>query len=239
MKNKCLEQTGHLTEKPIVPYDGLTEGNDWTMNTDGSWFIPSVGIVSEIIDTSQESYSDTFAQDQITLKKCATPMTDLPLDQHTSLQSNTGANANITLDSTLLQEVQWVEPVHCDSSKKGATLEIQAIGKYIIPGTTLSVNMYYCPNAHGTILSTTAMVRQNWHLFVGYQKMVNMDSSTGHIKLIAWDGFNLTCIPIYLTNDLCYHYHSHSFITEEDIVNHHKELFSADGTPITLTVNHL
>ena len=177
MKNKRLEQTEHLTEKPIVPYNGLTEGNDWTMNMDGSWFIPSMDIVSEIIDISQESYSDNFAQDQLTLKKCATPETKLPPDQHTSLQSNTGANANITLDMTLLQEVQWVKPVHCNSAKKGARLKIQAIGKYIIPGTTLSVNMYYCPKAHGTIISTTATVRQNWHLFVGYQKWVNVDSS--------------------------------------------------------------
>ena len=166
-------------------YDGLTEGNDWTMNVDASWFIPTMDIESEIIDTSQETYNATFAQDQLTLKKCATPETALPPDQHTSLQSDTGANANITSDVTLLQEVQWVEPVHCDSAKKGAMLKIQAIGKYIIPRTTLSVNMYYCPETHGTIISPTATVRQNRHLFVGYQKWVDMDTSTGHIELIA------------------------------------------------------
>ena len=114
------------------------------MNVDGSWFIPTMDIESEIIDTSQESYNATFAQDQLTLKKCATPETALPPDQHTSLQSDTGANTNITSDVTLLEEVQWVEPVHCNSAKKGAMLKIQAISKYIIPGTTLSINMYYC-----------------------------------------------------------------------------------------------
>ena len=94
------------------------------MNVDGSWFIPTMDIESEIIDTSQESYNATFAQDQLTLKKCATPETALPPDQHTSLQSDTGANTNITSDVTLLEEVQWVDQVHCNSAKKGAMLKI-------------------------------------------------------------------------------------------------------------------
>ena len=100
MKNKHLEQAGHITKKLLVPYNELTEGNDWTMNVDGSWFIPTMDIESEIIDTSQESYNATFAQNQLTLKKCAIPETALPPDQHSLLQSDTGANVNITLDVT-------------------------------------------------------------------------------------------------------------------------------------------
>ena len=74
---------------------------------------------------------------------------------------------------------------------------------------------------------------------MGYQKWINMDSSTGHIKLIARDGVNSLCIPIYLQNNLCYHYHSHSTVTEADILHNNRELFSADGTPVTPTINHL
>ena len=103
MKNKRLERTGNITEKPIVPYAGLMEGNDWTMNADDSWFIPTMDIESEIIDTSQETYNATFAQDQLTLKKCATPETALPPDQHTSLQSFC---SDLSLDEVEVVEVK-------------------------------------------------------------------------------------------------------------------------------------
>lgn len=59
MKNKRLEHTSHLTEKPVVPYNGLMEGNDWSINRDGSWFISTMDIPTETIDTSQESYHKT------------------------------------------------------------------------------------------------------------------------------------------------------------------------------------
>ena len=79
MKNHRLERTGHQLEKPIFSIDGLTEGNDWALNKDGSWFIPSIDLETEIIDTSQESYSNTFEQDKVTFKKCAATHSEIPL----------------------------------------------------------------------------------------------------------------------------------------------------------------
>ena len=74
------------------------------------------------------------------------------------IQSDTGANANITSDITVPDDVQWVQPVNCDSAKKGATISIQAIGKYLIRRTTITINMYYSPDVTGTILSPTAII---------------------------------------------------------------------------------
>ena len=81
-------------------------------------------------------------------------------------------------------DVQWVEPVSCGSAKKGAEIAIQAIRKYMIHGNTLTVNVYYCPDAHGTIIGLTAVVRQHSLYFIGYPKFVNMDKSQGEITLI-------------------------------------------------------
>ena len=74
---------------------------------------------------------------------------------------------------------------------------------------SISICTTYCPEAHGTIISPTATVQQNCHLFVGYRKWINIEHSTGHIELIPQEGHNPAHIPIYLMNNLCYHYHSH------------------------------
>ena len=100
--------------------------------------------------------------------------------------------------------------------------------------------MYYCPEAHGTIISPTATIRQNRHLSVGYQKWINIEHSIGHIELIPREGSDPATIPIYLHNDLCYHHHSHTPITEDDLQYHkHRDLFSANGDLISPTVNRL
>ena len=144
---------------------GLMEGNDWSHNTDGSWFIPAMDLPKEELPSVSATYDKTFHMDGIQVTKC-----NVPTDQRTenpsantslTVQSDTGANVFITADLSILQEVQRVQPVRCESAKKRSTLEIWAIGKYFIGRTLLSVNMYYCPEAHNTIISLTAIVRQH------------------------------------------------------------------------------
>ena len=151
-------------------------------------------------------------EDDITIKQCAQPKDTIKISLATDhkVQSDTGANANITSDLSILEDIKWVEPVFCKSAKKGASIEVHAIGKYSIRGTPLKINMYYCPDADNTIVSPTAIVRQNISQFIGYQKYLRIDKSVGHIRLIAREGHQDIHIPIYAVNDLCCHHHSHT-----------------------------
>ena len=151
-------------------------------------------------------------EDDITIKQCAQPKDTVKISLATDhkVQSDTGANANITSDLSILEDIKWVEPVFCKSAKKGASIEVHAIGKYSIRGTPLKINMYYCPDADNTIVSPTAIVRQNISQFIGYQKYLRIDKSVGHIRLIAREGHQDIHIPIYAVNDLCCHHHSHT-----------------------------
>ena len=154
--------------------------------------------------------------DGLKFLKCEKPQNAsyLPLDP--AIQSDAGANANITSDLSILTDVQWVEPVKCESAKKGAEIAIQAIGKYKIRGTTLTVNVYYCPDAHGTIISPTTIVCQHSLQFIGYQKFVNMDKSQGEITLISREGKNVR-IPLVGTNGLWYHTLNHQSPLDEQM----------------------
>ena len=134
MKNHRLECTGHQVEKPVFTIDGLTEGNNWVLNNNGSCFIPSLDLETEIIETSQESYSDTFNQDKLTFKKCAATHSKNPLSESLTLQSDTGANANVMSDAKLLQNVQWVEPVIAILPRKGQPWKYGPLENTLYPG---------------------------------------------------------------------------------------------------------
>ena len=200
-----LSRLGLNEKKPFVPVDGLMEGNDWTYNEkDGSWFVPQHDLP---YDSHQDSatYDQTFKMDDLKVTKCEEPATTHSNMSTHDVQSDTGANANITSDLSILDNVQWIEPVQCESAKKDASIEVQAIGKYTIRGTNLRINMYYCPESHGTIISPTAIVRQHSHLFHGYQKFVHLDRQRGNITLISREGYENIVIPLVWKNDLWYH----------------------------------
>ena len=213
LREKRAARVGLPTEHWTDHIPGLMEGNDWSQNSDGSWFIPAMDLPTEELPSVSATYEETFRMDGLQVTKCETPADETTTQgttPTTMIQSDTGANACITADLTILRDVQWVKPVGCESAKKGATLEIQAIGKYLIRGTSLSVNMYYCPDAHNTIISPTAIVRQHRSRFVGYQKYVNVDRNRGHITIIARDNEDSVNIPLHGNNDLWFHAKSHT-----------------------------
>ena len=219
-----------MTAEPFLPIPGLTEGNDWTLNeTTGHWSVPSMDLPDDPIEPDID-YDATFQTDDITVQKCQQPhTTDTKAITDHRIQSDTGANANITPDLSLLEDIQWIEPVQCKSAKRDAQIEVQAIGKYTIRGTPLRINMYFCPEADNTIISPTAIVRQNANQFVGYQKLLRLDKNSGHIRLIPREGHSEIQIPIYTDNDLCYHRHTHTFIEPE----------KWGGAPTCPTINRL
>ena len=222
MKALKLDWTRNTIEKPFLPVEGLMEGNDGVLNpTDDTWYIPAMDTPDESFELPMETYDDMFQHNNIIINRCDEPAhkDSMEEDVTAQIQSNTGANTNITSDISVLDDVQWVQPVNCDSAKKGATISIQAIGKYLIRRTTITINMYYSPDVTGTIISPTTIVHQNTDKFVGYQKYMNLDDEDGHILLVAWEGANDVTIPLYQANDLCYHCQSHYTLCPKDIAN--------------------
>ena len=208
---KRIERKKMHDENGFIPVDGLTEGNDWSFNrNDESWFVPELELPEEATLSPDLTYDQTFSLNDVEVLKCEEP-SNLPVaTESTEVQSDTGANANITSDISILENIQWVQPVQCESAKKGASIEIQAIGQYTIRGTTLRINMYYCPDTHGTIISPTAVIQQYSQYYHGYQKYGSIDRQSGNITLIAREGYEDVIIPLVGRNDLWYHQHAHT-----------------------------
>ena len=82
LQEKHISRLG-MQHRPFTMVDGLTEGNDWTENTDGSWFIPSMELQpAEPSDCADVSYCDNFVMDGLKFQKCEQPQhaPQLPLD---------------------------------------------------------------------------------------------------------------------------------------------------------------
>ena len=126
-----------MTDKSFIPVLGLTEGNDWEHNKDtGMWSIPSMDLPEEIVEPDMD-YAQTLMEDELTIKQCEQPKETgkISNDINHKVQSDTGANAKITSDLSILEDIQWVEPVLCKSAKKDTSVEVGAIEKYLIRGT--------------------------------------------------------------------------------------------------------
>ena len=137
LQAKRLDWLGLNDKKPFIPVDRLMEGNDWTYNLkDGSWFVPQQDL-DYVGYQDSASYKETFKMDDLTVIKCKQPFQTKSTNSTPDVQSDTGANANITSDISILDEIQWIEPVQCKSAKKDASIEVQAIRKYTIHGTNL------------------------------------------------------------------------------------------------------
>ena len=79
--------------------------------------------------------------------------------------------------------------------------------------------MYYCPDAHGTILSPTAFVQQYSKFYHGYQKFWNnIGKQEGYITLITRDEYENVTIPLFGSNDLWYHTHSHGQVNYDSVI---------------------
>ena len=133
MKSLRANLVGQMTDKPFIPVSDLMEGNNWEHNENtGTWLIPSMDLLEEIVEPDMDS-AQTFKEDELTNKQCEQPKETFHIsnDIDHKVQSDTGANANITSNLSILEDIQWVEPVLCKSAKKDASIEVRAIGKNI------------------------------------------------------------------------------------------------------------
>ncbi len=171
------------------------EGKDWSIH-DGNWIPP---------DTSDQN--DTFDDDDPdinvapTLNKAAT----------SSPQSDSGANNVVTDDLTLLSELKYIAPLPMGGCNKNdpAAIVCTAVGNLTMqcPSTSqqIKVKAFYSDQVDGTIVSPTAIARQQKQNYLGWLQYSDCDTNTGMIKLIGRNNNEDFHIPIYCSNDLWYH----------------------------------
>jgi deoxyuridine 5'-triphosphate nucleotidohydrolase len=224
IKMKSSIRANRLYEPKV---DISFDGQDWTPNIDGTWSFPDVE-TDTILDERIESFADTFLHNNLVVNKCLQPSI-MPTVPFSAAQCDSGANANVTNDLSLLTNIQWISPVECESAKKNASMTVTAIGEYVCVSkeVSITINMYYSPESHGTIISPNAINRQYNSFYKGWEKSVDRDRLQGQLRFVAREGYEDMFFPLYSENDLWYH----SDLSVDKTLNH----LSSDG----LRVNHL
>ena len=173
----------------------------------------SDGSVCSLFGDLTTNYDTVFSDDRFREKPLQVNYIEGPLPESTdinspsnSIQYDQGANASCTNDVSILYNVLWIEPIKCDTAKKGQDLSITAIGTaYLSTGsTTVPHSMYYSPDIPLTILSPNALIREHSNEFRGFLNMANFDSQIGVLRLIARDGFENVDFTLQLDHDLWY-----------------------------------
>ena len=146
--------------------------------------------------------------------RCATKegTTSQSLEKYLTIQSDHGANANITDNLTALIDVHHIEPTGVALAGKGSQLTVTAIGKLPLrtaKGSIFYVLCYYSANADSTLLSLNAMCAQFTSLFYGYHIYSDMDGKLGEVVLLGREGVDDLVMTTYMTNNLWWHTPDH------------------------------
>ena len=81
---------------------------------------------------NQESYANYAKQTGTDFHKCAASPAATPSSEQSSylcIQSDQGANANITDNLDALTNIQWITPTDVQSTDKESSLTVSAIGE--------------------------------------------------------------------------------------------------------------
>ena len=215
---KLSRQSGSFTA-PFSPQNDLDLDKaqlEWMKNNNGDSASPT-SLRSPDHDPLP-SYTACASFNNILLNICEAPKhaksthsakEDLVLKVEDSIQSDSGANANITPHLHLLHNVRWFTPVPIGNAQKDSTLTVEAIGKFPLHTDQgiIFINMYYSPNASNTIISPTAICSQV-HGVTGFNQWSDVSTKTGHIQFLYSDPDNQQNFRINLLEDNGLWYHS-------------------------------
>jgi deoxyuridine 5'-triphosphate nucleotidohydrolase len=129
---------------------------------------------------------------------------------YTGAQSDSGANAIVTNDITLLKNVKMIDnyPMNGCNKNDPAAIVCTALGMMPMQTTTgeiLWVKTYYSAELDGTLISPTTLVRQHSDRFSGWMQYSDLDCDTGKIVLIGKGAQADVKFKIISQNDLWYH----------------------------------
>ena len=166
--------------------------------------------LSAFLNTAQQCDHDTNCFDYcdtITKTNYAQPrVLNMRVNMDESSQMDSGANRNVTNDKHILRNFTKLDPIAVFGiGNEDAACHITGKGIMALEtmeGTQLNVVMYYSAGCSGTILSPTAIVRQN-KLFRGWIQHSYVDTGQGHITFVhKTNNHNNVSIPLILSNDL-------------------------------------
>ena len=195
-------------DQPSTPDEPFEfEGINWT-KTDNGWNEDDDGpSTTADLDEEIHRYADFT---QVTVKKCAQqpPKSTTMPTKYLQLQSDHGANANITDNLEALVDVKYIEPTDVASADKKSTLSVTAIGKLQLRasnGSIYNVLCYYSPNSDGTLLSPNAICAQFHRLYYGYHIYGDMDDGLGEVVYLGREGIDDLVMTTYRSNNLWWH----------------------------------
>ena len=186
------------------------DGSDWNKNDSGGWdeTIAPPTHDESLLTSAQESYYHYTQQTGVQFNKCSGPTTNIPVEKYLHIQSDHGANANITDNLNALSNIQWITPTNVQSADKDSSMTVSAVGELALradDGNVYMVNCYYSEKADGTLLSPTAFCRQfNW-AYYGYHIYSNMDDRLGEVVFLGREGVPDLVMTTEKMNDLWYH----------------------------------
>ena len=125
------------------------------------------------------------------------------------LQHDSGANICVTNNIKLLVNVQDSDMKVNGCSDTGTAMTCTKVGFlpwYSKTGERLLIKCYYSAAASGTIISTSAIVKQYSDRYSGWSFVANQDSRSATLQLTARDGISHTDYELYEENLLWYHY---------------------------------
>ena len=127
------------------------------------------------------------------------------------LQSDSGANRNVTNEKSFLQQYRTIKLYSISGINENPSADISCIGYGFMPLTStrrnnnIMIKVLHCPNCSGTIVSPTAIITQFIDHYQGWNISTNCDTGLGTLRLLYHNGVQLDEFPLQKHNDLWYH----------------------------------
>ena len=191
--------------------------NEWIKNATGGWDIPSLDNTNFDLTADDDETICIHQPPRPPPAPNIEPHDGIPTINTAKLkesstfmiQCDIGANRCVTDDNTIMENYTAIDPYPIGGVEKDE-IAIVCTGKGDIPwyskeGHKIMVECLYSADCDGTIISPTAVVKNNATLFQGYVIVSDCDNGTGHLKLLHRDGVSHSTFPMHQQNDLWYH----------------------------------
>ena len=115
----------------------------------------------------------------------------------------------MTSNKSCIHAYEDIAPFHI-GQVKADDMAIVCTGKGLLPwlsieGKITLVEILYCVEMEGTIISSTTIVRQHTHLYKGFTIIANVDDETGILKFVKRNVVQHASYVMTLVNNLWYH----------------------------------